>query len=217
MANKRALVNMACTCLGASEVFTQDREDLPEGMDLDGPPRRQSTKPDVAPTVARPATIEDAAPANTNGEIPSDDVRKIKKWISEKQEKRLYALLKSGNVTVESLKNWLKQKHNKDHLYQISWAGGEYEAICKTLEDKPEFFKAFEKGAASQSMAPENLNLTAMISAINNAAWDCGYEGDKMVKLLNDQWGLDSVNAADDKTLSIILDHFTALSDEANK
>lgn len=56
MATKRAEIKGTINALAASEVFTQDIEDLPEGMDLERKTRPSSTKPAVNPDDVKPVT-----------------------------------------------------------------------------------------------------------------------------------------------------------------
>jgi len=140
MARKRANVNGTIEALAASEVFTQDLEDLPEGMDLGDRPN--NSKSGMAPPT-------ETAPA-TEGQLdqePSIEERQQRGLISEGQEKRLYAICKTAKVDIEAVKNWIAviKKVPKGHLWMLSKAkvGGkvsEYDQICSTAEKKPEFF-----------------------------------------------------------------------------
>lgn len=84
MAKKRAQIDLTLTATGASDVFEQDLEDMPDELrdELAGQ-RQQSTKPQSAPP-------KEKAPVNDG------------KVVSEAQSKMLYAKLKNKGITHES-------------------------------------------------------------------------------------------------------------------
>lgn len=85
MAKKRAQIDLTLTATGASDVFEQDLEDMPEELrdEITGQ-RTTSSKP----TVQQPQQKQQTADTN--------------KLVSESQAKMLYAKLKNKGVTVES-------------------------------------------------------------------------------------------------------------------
>ncbi len=85
---------------------------------------------------------------------PDDPTRKSNKWISEGQEKRLFAILKANNVDVADFKAWLKLMMKKDHMYMISWSGKEYDKIIEHIEKSPKDFTGYaDKLAAQETQA----------------------------------------------------------------
>jgi hypothetical protein len=134
MAKKRAKVDGVLNVLGASRVFAQDLEDLPEGLDVSSV-EHTSTKPKVTPTTAKVATATD--------ERPDDETRKKNKWISEGQEKRIYAICKSAKVELEDLRAWLYDSLKIEHLHQITWAGKQYDKVCDAIETKADKIKGY--------------------------------------------------------------------------
>jgi hypothetical protein len=79
MARKRANVNGTIEALAASEVFTQDLEDLPEGMDLGRDNAKGSTKPVVSP--------DDVKARPQGGAAPEVMLRGVLKSVSSKPTK----------------------------------------------------------------------------------------------------------------------------------
>jgi hypothetical protein len=67
MAKKRALVDMCLTTTAASDVFTQDIEDLPEGMEVD-------SKPEPVKQPQRASETKTQAPAPTENLAPPDEL-----------------------------------------------------------------------------------------------------------------------------------------------
>jgi phage recombination protein Bet len=94
-----------------------------------------------------PTGAPDDLPADADEYDPSDDERKASKCISHAQEKRIYAICKSKNVDAQNVKNWIAviKRTAKGHFHQIQWTGkpSEYDKICKTIDDKPEFFMKY--------------------------------------------------------------------------
>lgn len=144
MSAKRSKIAGCLDVVAASEVFTQDIEDLPPGMDLeDG-----ETKP-VNPKAAIQEPIQTGQTANPEAEFvqPDDETRKANKWISSKQEGRLYGLCKQFNVNPKNVKQWFRtiKKNANVHLCHITWAGkpSEYDKICETIEKQPKFYDKY--------------------------------------------------------------------------
>ena len=106
MAKKRAQIDMTLTATAASDVFDQDLEDLPEGMEvgekkspLKEPQKKAAEKP------------------------PQSDPAKI----SEAQKKRFYAIAKGTGFSDDEIKAHLKElgiEHTADILKD------QYDALC---------------------------------------------------------------------------------------
>lgn len=88
MAKKRAQIDLTLTATGASDVFEQDLEDMPEELqqEITGQ-RQQSSKPTVAPPQQKQ---------------PQSDTGGASKTVSEAQAKMLYVKLKNKGITPES-------------------------------------------------------------------------------------------------------------------
>ena len=124
MAKKRALVDATLTTLGASDIFTQDIEDMdPEMLRKDN-----SSSPQTSVRKEPPRKVE------TNGDL-----------ISEAQAKRLFALSHEYHVPLDSLKEYLKEHYGIDSSKQIKKP--DYEAICKWVED-------FAQGSSEEDREP---------------------------------------------------------------
>lgn len=113
MAKKRAQIDLTLTATGASDVFTQDLEDLPEeireGMAETDKPR--SGKPEVK----KPEEKKTAAKAGAGKETgtPADP-----ECIEEGAVRLLYARLKGTDITPEDV----KAHYGIEHLNQIKKA-----------------------------------------------------------------------------------------------
>lgn len=113
MAKKRAQIDMTLTATGASDVFDQDLEDLPEGVVQEVAEKR--------PPVKAPQKKE-ATPAST-------DPNKI----SEAQRKRFYAIAKNTGYSDEEIKAHILAlgiEHTADILKS------QYDDLCKWAEAK---------------------------------------------------------------------------------
>lgn len=111
MAKKRAQIDMTLTATGASDVFDQDLEDLPEGV------ARQVAE-------GKPAV---KAPQQKKAETPVDPNK-----ISEAQRKRFYAIGKGLGKTDDQIKAYLKAAIGSEHTGDIT--KDKYEELCKGLE-----------------------------------------------------------------------------------
>lgn len=107
MADKRAYVAVVRKVTAASDVFTQDIEDLPAEVQADIVAEAQTSHAGK-PAVAMPQEKQ-VAPA-----APKQDFSKAKNPISEPQGKRLYAIRKSVNYPDKDFQEWLMFTHNTD-------------------------------------------------------------------------------------------------------
>lgn len=113
MAKKRAQIDMTLTATGASDVFDQDLEDLPEGVVQEVADKKPPVKP--------PQKKADSA--------PQADPSKI----SEAQRKRFYAIAKNTGYSDEEIKAHLLTlgiEHTADILKS------QYDDLCKWAEAK---------------------------------------------------------------------------------
>lgn len=109
MAKKRALVDAVLTVTGASDIFTQDIEDIPAEVLNARPPIKQ---PEM-----KQGTGEQGGPTGDR--------------ITEPQRKRFYAIAKSTTASDEAIKQWLKKEFgfesSRDILREF------YEEICERV------------------------------------------------------------------------------------
>ena len=153
MATKRADVHGTINVTSASEVFTQDIEDLPEGYETE--PQRTGTKPNVT---ENDITVEDGS----GSDKPTEEQIASMKLISEKQVGLLKGTCKKQGVSEESVANCCKVKN----LHWITWQKSApkcFEKILKTVQEKPEFFKAFEVVKPEPTKHPEKAQKPAVM------------------------------------------------------
>jgi len=91
MANKRSITNGTCTCLGASEIFTQDAEDLPPDMlGEENHTKGNSSKPDIT---------QDTMPVNAElVEVGIVQEVTIKKGVTDKKPWIRYGVVVNGTT-----------------------------------------------------------------------------------------------------------------------
>lgn len=100
MATKRADIHGTINVTSASEVFTQDLEDLPEGLDMNDR-ATTSSKPSVSPQDISSGTPAQQKPVQDG--MPTEAERASLKLISEAQGKRMFVLCKNANVKPEDV------------------------------------------------------------------------------------------------------------------
>jgi hypothetical protein len=115
MAKKRALIDAVLTSTAASDIFSQDIEDLPEGY--------VSPEETQAPQGEQPAPAPAPAPG---AQAPAGDV------ISDAQRKRLYAIAMSAGMEKDQFKSWLKDNFGYEHSTDIKRS--QYDEICSAAE-----------------------------------------------------------------------------------
>jgi hypothetical protein len=149
MAHKRANVSGTINALAASDIFTQDLEDLPDGMELDGrAPVTESSRPNVAPPTAAPQ----AAPAEDREELPDDETRKKNGWISAKQVGFFHGKLEEAGVDYHAVENFMRayRKEPGWKLWKCSWRKDrmikgekEMDYLLKVAQEQPAFFAKY--------------------------------------------------------------------------
>lgn len=119
MACKRALIAAVLNATAASDIFTQDIEDLPEGTIVDVEVEPVKTKPEVAKPEPLPAKKETPPPKNGN-------------VISEPQVRRLYAIARSKGHTDEDVHSFLEENYGITSAKDVEriW----YEDVCAYLQ-----------------------------------------------------------------------------------
>ena len=122
MAKKRALIDAVLTATGASDIFTQDIQDLPEGYIAPNEVVEQSSQePAPEPEKAENASQEQ----NSQGKIGANP-------ISPAQGKRFYAIAKNAGMEDDFLKEWLFHEHGYESSKHIDRS--DYETICNDAE-----------------------------------------------------------------------------------
>jgi len=112
MAKKRAGVDAILTVTAASDVFDQDLDDMdPEDISEERPP------------VKKP---ERTAPAPTNAQSGKTQ------FISEAQQRRLFAISKAAGVTEDILKDYLLVEYSISSTSEIPWKL--YDKICNWVQ-----------------------------------------------------------------------------------
>lgn len=203
MAKKRAKVDGTLNVLGASRVFAQDLEDLPEGYNI----------------VHRKGLVQSTKPigVEVNQGTPKDDLRKKNRWISEKQEKRLYKLAKDSEVSIDAIKASIKTKMGLEHIYMLSWEKSgdresQYNTVCKTIEENPKWFDQYEPNK-------ETLNEKSFANTVRKTAAYSGLKGDDNLNIILDaEFGCSITSLPDDKkTKDAIIRHFEGLITDENE
>jgi hypothetical protein len=217
MAKKRANVNGTIEALAASEIFTQDIEDLPSGMDMGNDAgRAPSSKPDVKmPQESQGHGNSAGSQAETTNdttqgsEAPTEEQRKARKLISEKQEKRIYGICQMAGLDVGDLKVWIKLQYKKNHLHEITWANKEYDTICSRIEGNSteirRFAEAAKANAAKKAAAPAPQEQAPTAPAPEASAKD---------KLLSTLRDLAAFKVVEDRLEDICSAEFSKSSDE---
>ena len=125
MAKKRALIDAVLTATGASDIFTQDIQDLPEGF----MPPEEITEPLKAQPVQEPKndeSVQQEQPSQQQGAKVGDNP------ISLAQGKRFYAICKGKGMDDDYLKEWLFHEHGYESSKHIDRS--DYETICNAGE-----------------------------------------------------------------------------------
>lgn len=111
MAKKRAQIDAILTATAASDIFTQDIEDLPEEIQKEVASDRE--RPQGKPPVEQPTA---------KSQQPNPDA------ITVPQQKRFYAISKGAGMTDDDIKSWLTYNYELESSRYILKA--QYEEIC---------------------------------------------------------------------------------------
>lgn len=117
MAKKRALVDATLTVTAASDIFTQDIEELVDNGVMT--PKQETKKPPLT------------QPGKKSEAKTTDDNK-----ISDAQRKRLYAIYKGAGKTDDEVKEYLFMNYDIEHSKDIP--RDKYEEICKWAETTEE-------------------------------------------------------------------------------
>lgn len=111
MSYKRALVSATLTVTAASDIFTQDVEEMVEAGLIK--PKSEDKNP-----VSTPKQRQDAPPKGTD-------------FVSEKQAGRFFAIAKSTGASNDALKAWLQKKYGIDSTKKLTT--DIYEQACEDV------------------------------------------------------------------------------------
>lgn len=126
MADKRAYVAIVRKVTAASDVFTQDVEDLPEEVQADIANQSESNgKPDVK------MPQEKKNESTSDSQQSKSETPKAKNPISDPQSKRLYAIRKHVGYPDEQFQEWLMFNYNTDDR---NIEREDYDAIVKHVQ-----------------------------------------------------------------------------------
>jgi len=126
MAKKRAHVDATLTCTAASDIFTQDVEDLPSHL-----LKREPAPPVDVPKQEAPQDTPQDEPDDIPVEFRDEPKEEIP-LISEPQRKRLFAISKKAGWPNDDLKQYLQERYGISHTSEIPKA--KYEEICTWVE-----------------------------------------------------------------------------------
>lgn len=123
MAKKRAYVDGILSATGASDIFTQDIEDMPEAtINTIVEEKPVSSKPEVQhPQEIKPQEQAKTTETQANGN-----------YISDAQSRRLYAIQKVAKYPEPDFKDWLMYNYNIEDTRKIQRK--DYEKICNHVE-----------------------------------------------------------------------------------
>ena len=166
-------------------------------------------KPDVKqPTRGKPAQQQRQSSAD---ERPTESQIKEFKLISEKQAYRLQKMADKAGVSTASICNKLKLTS----LFWITWsdrAKGNYEAVCRAVEEKPKSFARYE-AKAEQAPPPaqeepgdaDSFEQTAMA-----VAFQAGYTTDAVIsEVLQENFDVESLSDVPPTRMQEVIDFFT--------
>lgn len=141
MATKRAMIDLALVVTAASDIFTQDIEDLPEefasaAVSGEGgavgqenaapmkPPQRRSEQ-----AAQQPSEQQKPTPQATSNSVQKQQGQQDAPVISEPQARRFYAIWKNGGYDEGEVKECLLKKYGVNDSREI--LRKDYDAICK--------------------------------------------------------------------------------------
>ena len=125
MAKKRAHVDAVLTATAASDIFTQDVEDMPEVINVK---KEQHVETENVPETS-PQRYDEEPP---QGNTASDEDKPA--LISDNQRKRFYAMAKGAGKSDDEIKQFLIDMIGSDHTSDIP--KGKYEYLCNEISKK---------------------------------------------------------------------------------
>ncbi len=127
MAKKRALIDGILTVTGASDIFTQDIEDLPEEL-LD---KKAAKKPESEPSATDADYATDDIPFDSPAPAPAPTPKTTGDKISDAQRKRMYAIARNAGMSDNDFKAELERMGYKSSTDVTKDA---YQDICSFFE-----------------------------------------------------------------------------------
>jgi hypothetical protein len=185
-----------------------------------------SNKPQITGRVqpsdnSSPASLQDDSTA-----APDAQARKNAGCISDKQERRLYAILSKSGVSQDDFNLYVRVMLKHDHLYGIK-VGTEYDKLCGYLENDPAVFTNWakkyrdensKKAEVPAEVTQPELDVKSICANIRALALQAGYDKDEgYAAILNSRFKIenpDDLLECDEKTLSRIADYFLSESEQ---
>lgn len=134
MAKKRAMIDAVLTATGASDIFTQDIQDLPEGyIAPDEATGNETQKAEESMPEKEIVDSDRAKPTENEPSDPASEPKKGNNPISDPQRKRLFAIAMGAGIEKEEFKEWLFFTFNYESSKDIDRS--DYEEICKAAEE----------------------------------------------------------------------------------
>lgn len=153
MATKRADIHGTINATGASDVFTQDIEDLPEGYNFEES-GFSSNKPSVSPDDIHVSESGRHQSLKLDEMVrPSDEERKKCCLVSEKQVYFMYGKCKESGVEIMAVARAAKVQNP----FWLTWKKSvktNFDAMLKVVIEKPSSFSKYSDAALTSKEAP---------------------------------------------------------------
>lgn len=154
-----------------------------------------------------------------SGDMPTEEQIKKFSLINTKQAGLLYGKCKSQKVDPESIAAFCKIKN----IHWITWRKTDpkcFEKILKTVEDKPEFFKKYEKQpeptkAPEAPQEPEVMGAEDFVGLAVSAAKSVGLSQDKAEILVDMEFGFKTFADVPADQQSKVIDFLSAQQEQA--
>lgn len=218
MAAKRADIHGTINATGASDVFAQDIEDLPEGYEFENNNAPASSK---KPNI----TVNDIHVSNETVDY-SDDIKTLrrpneeeitsKRLISEKQGFLLYSECKKAGVEISAIAAAAKV----ENIFFITWQKScktNFETLLTIVRTKPNSFDKFSKKVAKEtkSMASESTpNITSSEEFVSILASLAMRSGINVSEGLKACCGVDDPRDVLPNDQSMVIDWFNSKLDQ---
>ncbi len=160
MAAKSAHIDATLRCAGLSEVFTQDLEDM-----------QQQAQQQPSPTQSQQITPVKTETAIEGELVDNEQPKDYTPNISQKQVKRLFALMKQHGITSkDSFIDKMKEAYHIEHVDQLTRE--QYEKVCN------ESIPAYGKAKQNHTPTPEDLGKKHYYTNRNTNEREFVYEND---------------------------------------
>jgi hypothetical protein len=210
MATKRADIHGTINATAASEVFTQDVEDLPEGMAQNE--GSTSSKPSVSPSDVKVSQGD-------NLNHPSEDERKSGKLISEKQGNLILVKCKENGVSPAAV----AKAAGVQNVFWLTWAKNcktNFEVMLNLVQTKPNSFSKFEPAAqeakaAAAEQAPEVMGQDDFEKLVFSLLLGCGMSEADLDTALEAELSIKGLKDVKPEDQSKVIDYLTAKQEQA--